>query len=209
MKMLSLLKSFRKQFQKNEYNYKNNNIMSETMSEVTEKRYQWKKGENFGQVVTVESTDAKFTNFTNGTRIFNNIIGEFLEEIINGEIPLPGADKLNNNGSIEVQKEIVVNKPQTVEPQTVEHQPTAESASPLEELVEKLSKKNIEKFETTLNLNIPTKAIFNMLIESADEDPKELVDIIAKVAVSKIEINRLQEYLKEEITNYVNNYYNG
>lgn len=178
--------------------------MSETMSEVTEKRYQWKKGENFGQIVTVESTDSKFTNFTNGTRIFNNIIGEFLEEIVNGEIPLPGADKLNNNGSIEVQKEIVVNKPQIVE-----SQPTTETVSPLEELVGKLSKKNIEKFETTLNLNIPTKAIFNMLIESADEDPKELVDIIAKVAVSKIEINRLQEYLKEEITNYVNNYYNG
>ena len=47
-----------------------------------------------------------------------------------------------------------------------------------------------------------------MLIENSEEDPKELIDTIAKVAVSKIEINKLQEYLTEEITNFINNYYN-
>ena len=182
--------------------------MSETMSEVTEKKYQWKKGEKFGEIVTVESVDSEFTNFTDGSRIFTNIISEFLEEIINGEIPLPGADKINLNSGVSNKRD--TNKLEEQKPKPV-HETTStnqDTVSPLEELVAKLSKKNIEKFETTLNLNIPSKEIFNMLVNSADENPTELIDIIAKVAVSKIEINKLQEYLTEEVTNFINKYYN-
>jgi hypothetical protein len=47
-----------------------------------------------------------------------------------------------------------------------------------------------------------------MLVNSADEDPQELINVIAKVAVSKIEINKLQEYLTIEVTNFINKYYN-
>ena len=45
MRILSLLKSFRKQFQKNEYNYKNNNTMPNTKTKL--KQFQWKKGDKF------------------------------------------------------------------------------------------------------------------------------------------------------------------
>jgi hypothetical protein len=48
-----------------------------------------------------------------------------------------------------------------------------------------------------------------MLIDNADEDREELIKTIAKVAVSQIEINKLQEYLTEEVSIFINNYYNG
>ena len=67
----------------------------------------------------------------------------------------------------------------------------------------------MEPFQTTINLNIPNKQIFDMLIDNADEDKENLINTIAKVAVSQIEINKLQEYLTEEVTVFINNYYNG
>jgi hypothetical protein len=48
-----------------------------------------------------------------------------------------------------------------------------------------------------------------MLIDNADEDREELIKTIAKVAVSQIEIDKLQEYLTEEVSIFINNYYNG
>jgi hypothetical protein len=80
--------------------------------------------------------------------------------------------------------------------------------SPFEQLISKLSAKNIEKFETSINLNIPKKDVFEMLVNNADEDKEELIDTIAKVAISQIEINKLQEYLKAEVITFIKKYYN-
>ena len=199
-----LFNALRKHFKKNEYNYKNKDIMSETKEQL--KQFQWKKGDNFGEIVTVESEDKDFYYFKNGSRIFKNVLSEFMEPIVDGVVPLPGADKLGG-----VSKNINTPKSNPIKEATnqiVEENQETNPPSAIEQLVERLSKKNIEKFETSLNLNIPTKDIYTMLIENSEEDPKELIDTIAKVAVSKIEINKLQEYLTEEITNFINNYYN-
>jgi len=186
----------RKQFSKKEYNYQN----MQTMEAVEEaKKYQWKKGDHFGDIVEVKEIDTEFTYFTNGSKIFNNMIGEFLQEFIGNDIPFPGANGLGNVSSgINITPKIE-HKLETIEP----------VKSALEELVAKLSKKNIEPFKTVINLNIPNRGIFDMLIENADEDKENLINTIAKVAVSQIEIHKLQEYLTEEVTLFINNYYNG
>ena len=193
----------KKLFYKNEYNYENTQIMEAVKDTVI--KYQWKKGENFGKVVEVLSKDDKFTKFTDGSQIFNDVISEFLEEVIADKLPFPGADSLNMLAMGEARPS---NKKTTIK---TNQQPIIEiqsEISPLEELVGKLSKKNIEPLSTVINLNIPNKQIFDMLIESADEDRDNLIETIAKVAVSQIEINKLQEYLKEEVTTFINNYYN-
>lgn len=191
----------KKQFLKKEYNYQNTQIM-ELVKEDTIK-YQWKKGDNFGKIVEVKESDAEFTYFTDGSQIFNGVIDEFLEKMIGGEIPFPGAIDLNAIASgIKVTPTPAKNK--IVEEVQIEPEKSA-----LEELVAKLSKKNMEPFQTTINLNIPNKQIFDMLIDNADEDKENLINTIAKVAVSQIEINKLQEYLTEEVTVFINNYYNG
>jgi hypothetical protein len=169
--------------------------MSETKEKL--KQFQWKKGEDFGIIETVTKEDLEFYYFESGKQIFKNVISEFMEPIVNGAIPFPPVD---NNIKKQVNQEI--------QQTTVKTTTNVPIKSAIEELVERLSKKNIERFETTLNLNIPNKNIFTMLIENSDENPEELIKVIAKVAVSQIEINKLQEYLTEEITNFINKYYN-
>lgn len=193
----------KKQFLKKEYNYQNTQIM-ELVKEDTIK-YQWKKGDNFGKIVEVKESDDKFTYFTDGSQIFNGVIDEFLEKIVGGEVPFPGAIDLNAIASgIKITPTQKPTKNKIVEEVQIEPEKSA-----LEELVAKLSKKNMEPFQTTINLNIPNKQIFDMLIDNADEDKENLINTIAKVAVSQIEINKLQEYLTEEVTVFINNYYNG
>lgn len=200
---MSSINWIKKQFSKKEYNYQNIQIM-EAVKETT-KQYQWKKGENFGKVVEVLSVDDKFTKFTNGSQIFNNVLDEFLSEVVDGKLPFPGADTLTRVAMGESPMPIIKNTP--IQPNQTSVVVKSE-VSPLEELVAKLSKKNIEPLSTVINLNIPNKQIFDMLINSADEDRENLINTIAKVAVSQIEINKLQEYLTEEVTTFINNYYN-
>jgi rRNA maturation endonuclease Nob1 len=166
-------------------------------------KYQWKKGDNFGKIVEVKESDAEFTYFTDGSKIFNGAMDEFLEKINGNEIPFPGAIDLN-----EIASGIKVT-PTPAKKKVAEEVQIEPEKSALEELVAKLSKKNMEPFQTTINLNIPNKQIFDMLIDNADEDKENLINTIAKVAVSQIEINKLQEYLTEEVTVFINNYYNG
>lgn len=190
----------KKHFLKKKYNHKNTLKMELVKDNV--KKYQWKSGEDFGKIVEVESVDGEFTNFTDGSRIFNEVLPEFLEEIIDGVIPFPGADKLTSI-SQGINLNMTPNSP-SVAPIKVEPK-----ESPLEQLINKLSKKNVEPFEAKINLNIPNKKVFDMLIDNADEDREELIKTIAKVAVSQIEIDKLQEYLTEEVSIFINNYYNG
>ena len=190
----------KKHFFKKQYNHKNTLKMELVKDDV--KKYQWKSGDDFGKIVEVESIDGEFTNFTDGSRIFTSVLPEFLEEIIDGVIPFPGADGLmsgQNGIGFNVTKTQPTSVVTSIEPKE----------SPLEQLVNKLSKKNVEPFETKINLNIPNKKVFDMLIENADEDREELIKTIAKVAVSQIEIHKLQEYLTEEVSIFINNYYNG
>ena len=190
----------KKQFSKKEYNYQNTQTMELVKDTVI--KYQWKKGENFGKVVEVKESDSEFTYFTDGSQIFNAVLDEFLEKVIGNDLPFPGAQSLNEIAAGIKTEQKPVKK-------TVKEVQTEPETSPLEELVAKLSKKNMEPFQTTINLNIPNKQIFDMLIENADEDKENLISTIAKVAVSQIEINKLQEYLTQEVTIFINNYYNG
>jgi hypothetical protein len=201
MRMIqSSLNWAKKHFFKKQYNHKNTLKMELVKDDV--KKYQWKAGDYFGKIVEVESVDAEFTNFTDGSKIFNEVLPEFLEEIINGVIPFPGADQLTEM-SQGINLNVTPNKPTPV-PVKVEPK-----ESPLEQLINKLSKKNVEPFEAKINLNIPNKKVFDMLIDNADEDREELIKTIAKVAVAQIEIDKLQEYLTEEVSTFINNYYNG
>ena len=195
----SFLNWTKKHFFKKQYNYKNTLKME--LVKDTVKKYQWKAGDDFGKIVEVESKDGEFTNFTDGSRIFNEVLPEFLEEIIDGVIPFPGIDQLSGMA----QGINVTKNEKTTDAKIVRVEP---KESPLEQLVNKLSKKNVEPFEAKINLNIPNKKVFEMLIDNADEDREELIKTIAKVAVSQIEINKLQEYLTEEVSIFINNYYN-
>ena len=160
-------------------------------------KYQWKKGDNFGKVVEVESKDSEFTYFKNGSKIFTNVLPEFLELVTAEGLPFPGAESVNlttspNKSPVkEIEKKVEVK----------------ESISPLGQLIKTLSAKNVESFQLSVGTNLPKKEIFDMLVENSEEEKDQILEEISKSAVSQIEINNLQEFLNEQITEFVTNYY--
>lgn len=186
--------------------------MSEVMSEDKKDilKYQWKKGERFGEVVEVSSTDSDFINFTDGSRIFKNAVSEFLEKIQGDRLPLPGAEvvaaKLNGEtqqtGPIQDQIPTVA----TSSSDTIIKQPTlAKEPSVMGKMIMKMSKKNLVTIPIKINLNIPTPALRVMLSEGMEE--QDLNDEIMEVALSQIEMDKLQDYIKANITDYLQEYY--
>lgn len=169
--------------------------MSDVQNKI--KQYQWIKGDMFGTIVSVESTDNEFTNFTDGTRIYNNIIGEFLHEIIDGVIPLPGADKLTG---------LVDGKPAQVKTETLmaANQP-ANEVSTVGKMIQKMSKKNLVNIPIQINLNIPSPTLYAILADGMEEE--DLNAEIMSIALHQIEFNKLQEYIKDNITSFLHEYY--
>ena len=184
-------------------------VMSDTKKDVV--KYQWKKGENFGKVVEVKSTDTEFVNFTDGSRIFKNVVNEFLEKIQGDKLPLPGADqiaaKLNgeipSTGPIQDQTNIV----STNTSDAVITQPTVTSKEPtiMGKMIMKMSKKNVVNVPIQINLNIPTAALYAMLSEGMEAE--DLNEEIMEVALSQIEMEKLQEYIKSNVSDFLAEYY--
>jgi hypothetical protein len=161
------------------------------------KQYQWIKGDNFGVIVDVLSEDSDFINFTDGSKIFKTIRSEFLEEVIDGRIPLPGA--LNASA-------LVSGNPLPTQPivppaiTVVQNEPSV-----LGKMILKMSKKNVVNVPIQINLNIPTPQLYSMLGEGMESD--DLNEEIMEVALSQIEMDKLQDYIKSNITTFLSEYY--
>ena len=176
------------------------------------KKYQWKKGEHIGKVVEVKESDDTLTYFTDDTQILNSAIAEFLEGFIDGEMPFPGmADMINGvHKSISAESSgkgsVIPSNTDKVQEKSLEL--TNDSIeSPLIGLIDKLSKKNFEAIDSKLNINIPNKNVFNMLLDNGDESREDLLEAVTQNAIKQIDINKLQEFLTIETTKFITKYY--
>ena len=68
-----------------------------------------------------------------------------------------------------------------------------------------MSKKNVVSVPLQINLNIPTPALHAMLSEGMEAE--DLNEEIIQVALQQIEIDKLQDYVRENITNFLTEYY--
>ena len=84
-------------------------------------------------------------------------------------------------------------------------QPEVKEPTVMGKMIEKMSKKNVVNVPVEINVNIPTPAIYAMLSEGMESE--DLNEEIMSVALAQIEINKLQEYIKEQITNFLIEYY--
>ena len=167
-----------------------------TVQEQT-KQYQWIKGDNFGIIVDVKSEDSQFINFTDGSKIFKTIQSEFLEEVVDCRIPLPGA-----LGASSLTTGSTISKPKAIPPAiTIEQN----EPSVLGKMILKMSKKNVVNVPIQINLNIPTPQLYLMLGEGMESD--DLNEEIMEVALSQIEVDKLQDYIKSNITTFLSEYY--
>ena len=170
------------------------------------KRFQWKKGEDFGKVVEVESEDSDFFIFKDGSRIFKNLRNEFLEVVNNiDDLPFPPANDMMIGTN-----PIGISAPAPKGPFQQIAQPIVQQVetSPLEKLLIKLSSKNIETVDIKLNINLPKHEVFSMLLENGDETKEEMLNTISTVVTSQIQIDKLQSYINQEVLKFLNNYYN-
>jgi len=169
------------------------------MKEVQDKlkQYQWKKGDNFGEVVDVLSEEGEFVNFTNGTRIFKSVLSEFLEPVIDGNVPFPAPMRLGSSSNKS-------NVQQTPQP-SVQKPTQAKEPSIMGKMILKMSKKNVVNIPIQINLNIPTPQLYSMLGEGMEE--QDLNEEITGVALSQIEMDKLQEYIRSSVTDFLSEYY--
>jgi hypothetical protein len=72
-------------------------------------------------------------------------------------------------------------------------------------MILKMSKKNVVNVPIQINLNIPTPTLYTMLGEGMEEE--DLNDEITEVALSQIKIDKLQEYIKLSVTDFLSEYY--
>lgn len=210
---MKLIKNFINSMSKLKYNQQTDTInmqLEETQIEEMEnidepKKYQWIKGDNFGDIAIVKAEDNEFIYFTNGEQIYKNLVREFLQEITNNELPLPS---FNDGVSLKPAQPQQIAQKQSANYELVKIEEPVVKETPLEKLILKLSQKNVESINVKLGINIPKKEVVEMLIENSDESRTELLEAITKMAVAQITIDKLQEFIKEEINSYLNNYYN-
>ena len=179
--------------------------MDETvMADKQQKMYQWIKGDKFGTVVTVaeDQKDGKWLYFEDGSRINPSLVHEYLMEVENEREVLKVAEELTTNPD-------ELTRPQSVPMQ--DQAPTPVNSTPAKEptimgnMIMKMSKKNVVNVPLQINLNIPTPEIYAML--SGGMEVEDLNEEIMEVALQQIEINNLTEYLKENISTFLSEYY--
>ena len=171
-------------------------------TEVKERILVWSKTERAGDIVTVDKVDGDFTLFTDGSRCYTNIIGEefFIEaksteaaERIavpfrgpsNIPVPTKGPDGPSPAGT-------VINAP-------------SEEVNIMLEMLKKMSAKNT--ITMPLDLNIPSKEVYNLFKDQMDITKADLNEQISLLIQSQID--NLQQQLKPQAEEFIKNYYNG
>lgn len=177
---------------------KKNMISSEKIEELKGylsgfSKYQWLKTERAGTVteflnVAVEQDGALWIEFMDGSRIKYELLNEFLlktnnpNELLDVETPVSALEKpLNGVGKVSVR-----NAPQKVV-----------ADNPIHTLLKK-QKPNPVLIDISLELNIPSAELYNVVCQSFDNADEEIVNYI----VSGLDIEMIKNSVKEAIKKY-------
>ena len=173
-------------------------MTTEAKEQTKPKIYVWSKTERAGDIVTVDSTDGGFTIFTDGTRINTNLINEFLMEAANDKqaaaIAKPFVDVEESKGLSEVK-----------EPQRDSEPVETGTVNVMLEMLRKMSAKNT--LTMPIELNLPSAEVYSLFKDQMDITEEELNDHIIELVLSQID--NLQEQLKPQAKEFINDYYNG
>ena len=156
------------------------------MENLEQEKLQWIKGEKFGTVETVKGIDNEWTLFVGGGRIATNLISEFLE-------PVHGAP-LDFNPTVPA-----LTQPPTAHKEKILPQP--EVASPIRTLFDKQKKNDKVKLNLTFPIEVPKKAIYEIISSSfdADEVNNELESFIKNQVSEDLILDSLFDSIKELI----------
>jgi len=182
-------------------------MANKTITKPRDQFYVWSKTEKIGSIVEVnhEQIDAKWLFFKDGSRINKTLINEML-------LPANTIEQANNIskdfggvGTNTTKKQNSVPVTTTVQDKNIPDVFEVKTAevNVMMEMLKKISKKN--KADMPVQINIPSKAVYEMLQDQMDLDSNELNTQIGLLVENQI--NNLQEQLKQQITNFITNYY--
>ncbi len=170
----------------------------ETIEQTKPKMYVWSKTERAGDIVTVDTTEGDFTIFTDGTRINTSLMSEFLMEAMNDKqaaaLAQPFVVVEESKGLSEIKEP--QRDPDPVETGTV---------NVMLEMLRKISAKNT--LTMPIELNLPSAEVYSLFKDQMDITEEELNDHILELVLSQID--NLQEQLKPQAKEFINDYYNG
>tara|TARA_R100001463_G_scaffold63561_3_gene116642 strand:+ start:1006 stop:1545 length:540 start_codon:yes stop_codon:yes gene_type:complete len=173
--------------------------IKESSEEVQESiYYQWIKGDDAGTVVTIKDEDDKWINFNNGTRLSKDLKSEYLQQIdgdIAGEFikdKPSGKDPLN------------VSAPQKPIPtETV----LSTTPSPIRVLFDKQKKNNKVKLLLEFPVNIPQKAVYELMSTSFDRD--EVNDVLQSFILDQLSEDEILDCLHNSVQSLIESKYKG
>jgi hypothetical protein len=153
---------------------------------VSKRRFQWIKGDKVGNIEVYKSEKVKgninFIIFESKNKINSALVNEFMIEIFDdSEILNMSETNTPDKGFNSAPAEKVIEK------------------SPIRLLLEKQKDSSKDKIDIAINLNLPSKDMFNLLMSSFGEDvEKELISLILddKENLYKILENSIKNYYK-------------
>ena len=179
-----------------------NKNMAEQLTEQKDQIYVWTKTERAGDIVTFDKVDGEFTLFTDGTKVFSNIIPELLMEakdISNAKVlATPFKSTIASTGPEPIDETPVKATPQPVTQNNAE-------VNVMLEMLRKLSAKN--SIEMPLQLNVPSHEVYELFKDQMDITKSDLNEQILALVMSQID--NLQEQLKPQAEEFIKSYYDG
>ena len=159
----------------------------------------WVKSDKVGDRVEVKDIDDKWINFTDGSRCNLSLASEYLAT------STPGVS-LGSNNHAKITEAIESGLAESIT--ITAKQPKEEAkeiADPLVSMLKTLSKKNSANFPLEISVNIPSEAMFAVM--TAEVEEADLKEAIAKMILSQISIDRVQEEIKSNVNTFINTYY--
>jgi len=172
-------------------------MSTEVKEEAKPKIFVWAKSERAGETVTADRTEGDFTYFTDGSKIFTNMISEML---------LAAKDEAN---AFNIAQPFLTPGAKTT-PVVKDTVTQPAKAAPKEinvmlEMLKKISAKN--SISMPMDLNVPSKEVYDLFKDQMDITKADLNEQILELVLSQID--NLQEQLKPQAEEFIKNYYNG
>ncbi len=161
--------------------------------------WQWIKGDDIGNVVTIKSEDDKWINFNNGTRLAKDLKSEFIKQLdsdIAGEL-------LKTQSSIAMTPSTAVQKVSVDIPI-----PALDTTpSPIRVLFNKQKKNNKVKLLLEFPVNIPAKGVYELM--SASFDPTEVNEELHDFILDQLSQDEITDCLFDSIKSLIESKYKG
>ena len=169
--------------------------IEETPKEVeTKVHYQWIKGDESGNVVTIKEEGSKWITFNEGGRLAKDLKDEFIQP-------------LDPDIAGEFVKNTAVSDPLNVSAPPTNVSIPKKETSPIRVLFNKQKKNDKVKLLLEFPVNIPQKAVYELMSTSFDKD--EVNDILQSFILDQLSEDEISDCLHNSVQSLIESKYKG